>query len=308
MPSELDALLRELHERRPLDGEPLEIPQPTPELEAELLGMWSGCFEDRDPADGEGGLLALVQGLAWFAASARLALVAGVAVLAVFAACVVPTSYAVDLGLSVELTVEGEHAELPAKAMAEFLTEASGAERVDMMVHEVRTERGGVEASSTRLAVRLWGEDLPYGVLEEELRAEFPELLADVEVIERPLEGAVETVWARRLAHRTFHLALSEADVEAAREELLVRLYAQGFDEDEVVVKVRDRPDGHREIQIGIERNDIDVEGADAGRAEGNIEEELDELKWLIDPEQPPLPVLDGSERRFEVRKQPHGD
>lgn len=269
MPSEIESTLRAVHAPR------VEPPAEDPALEREILGAWARRYAAGEDAGGErapGGFAAL---FAIFAAH-RLAVGLGAALLLIVAACVMPTAYEVPLGLGVQVEAPvGE--ELPAREIAAFVRETSGAAEIDVIVRQVH--RDG-EQPQTRMMIRLWDQDLAVGELGPQLRARFPEALAAARIDEQALEGEVETIWARRLAHRTFERGLREADVEEARAQLLARLQAQGYDEREIVVKVRDRPDGHREVELRIERH---LEGEGEPPELGPLPEHG--LEWVLEGE-----------------------
>jgi hypothetical protein len=234
MPSEIDRLLRRIY------GPGVEVPTADPELERDVLARW---FAHHGAA-----------GSGW-AGLQRFAVAFAAVLLAIVGACVLPTSYDVPLGLSVEITSSGE---LPHEAIVEFVHERGDAGEIEVFVH--RSERRGdrpldrqVEPQ-TQMLIRMWDQDLAVGELEHELREAFPEELQHATIIETPLAGELETIWGRRIAHRTFHVALRDADVEQARAHLLVQLQAQGVSAEQVVVEINDRPNGMREVKVEIER------------------------------------------------------
>ena len=271
--SKAEGLLRTLHEPR------VQPPALQESDEAALLARWSARWQGEQgkqpvPAREPSRWL-------WVQLKAhRLAAALGALLLLVVAACVLPTSYEIPLGMAVEIHSSSSE-ELPVREMVALLRERSGAQSVEVIV---RQHAGPDLAEQTQVSMRLWDQNLVVGEVEAELREQFP-VLADpeIEIIETPLAGEVETIWARRVAHRAFHMALREADVEAAREQLLRRLEAQGFEAHEVMVEVHDGPDGEREIKIEVERR-VDVEETgDAGPGEGDpaLDSTLD---WLLDP------------------------
>jgi hypothetical protein len=244
MPSDIDRLLRRIH------APVIEVPAADPKLERDTIARWSARHGQ---ASRRG----------WFmrGASLRLAFAFAGLLLVIVGACVLPTSYEVPLGLSVEIT---SPAELPHAAIVEFVRERGDASEIEVFVrrHEGHGEPA-IERSEpqTQMQIHMWDQDLAVGELEHELREAFPEELRDATIVETPLEGELETIWGRRIAHRAFHVALREADIEQAREHLLIQLRAQGLTAEQVVVEVNDRPDGRREIRVEIER-EADGEGA----------------------------------------------
>src|SRR5690606_24986268 len=249
----------------------IEVPGPDPELERELLARLVGPSQ-RETSSSRWGWWG------WLELRARLAVAVAAVLLVIVGACVLPTSYDVPLGLSVEIST---HAELPHAEIAEFVRERGDASEVDVFVR--RSEHAGTrEQAETQMLIRMWDQDLAIGELEHQLREAFPDALRDATIVETPLEGEVETIWGRRIAHRAVHLSLREADLAQARAQLPAPLRAQGLTAEQVVVEVRDRPDGRREIKVEIERE---------ASSDGELPElslPLDELgpdaRWVLDP------------------------
>ncbi|PRQ02118.1 hypothetical protein ENSA5_25770 [Enhygromyxa salina] len=250
-------LLRELHAPR-VDPPPLR-----PSAEQAAVSAWAARYAQpggagagaKETRGGGVGLLALL-------VSHRVALAFGALMVAIVGACVLPTSYDIPLGLSVEIRpADGER--LPASEIARYVRERSDAAEVDVLVRE-QVQAGGGEPQ-TLMQIRLWDQGLALGEIEPELREQFP-ALADAEIVETALEGEIDTIWARRLAHRAFRVSLREADLEEARAQLLADLHSRGFKDEEVVVKVRDLEDGGREIEVEVEVEDRSLgEGDQAG-------------------------------------------
>jgi hypothetical protein len=218
----------------------VEPPSSNPELERELLDRFSARHDAEHRRSW------------WFALGwNRLAVAIAAVLLVIVGACVLPTSYDVPLGLSVEIitTADLPHAEIV--ELAQFVRERGEASEVEVIMR--RSEHAGTQ--ETQMLIRMWDQSLAVGELEHELREAFPEL-GDASVstiIETPLEGEIETVWGRRIAHRAFHVALREADIEQARANLLAQMAAKGLAAEQFVVEFNDRPDGRREIKVEIE-------------------------------------------------------
>lgn len=259
--------LRELHAPR------VEPPSSSPAHEESVLAAWARRHGDGAhdrPATRPFGL---------FAAHRMAVAVAGT-LLAVVGACVLPTSYDIPLGLSLEIrAASGER--LPVQELSHYVHERSDASEVDVLMRELVRDGGPPQM---QLSIRLWDQNLALGELEPELRERFP-ALANAEIIETPLEGEIETIWARRLAHRAFAISLRDADVEQARHALIIELQDRGHQDDQVVVMVRDREDGHREIEVQVERHVIgggnpppidDAPGFHWVRGSGGAEVELE--------------------------------
>lgn len=290
MPSKLSTkrLLRELHAPRVVP------PSASARAEAEAVSAWAARHGQKPGAPREGAGQTGGVGLLGLLVGHRVGLAFGALLMAIVGACVLPTSYDIPLGLSVEIrAAQGER--LPAQEIARYVRERSDASEVDVLVREQLHEGDGGGHPQTLMQIRLWDQGLALGELEPELRERFP-ALADAEIIETALEGEIETIWARRLAHRAFRVSLREADLEQAREHLLLELHSRGFEDDEVVVKVRDHDDGHREIEVQIERRSFD----DGEHAEppGGLDLDRDGIgpgfQWVLDPDAPEQVELRG--------------
>lgn len=257
--SSIEASLRELHAPR---VEPSADQDIASARESEAIAAWSQRYAkpsdlgvdsgaDRGAGSGLWGLLSVL-------GRHRLAVAFAVMLMAVVGACVLPTSYEIPLGTSIEIhVVEGELAS--AQEIANYVHERSDAAEVDVLMREV------VHTGATPqivMLIRLWDHELPLGEIIPALREQFPEL-EHAEITETALEGEIDTIWARRLAHRAFSLSLREVDVEQARDQLVLELQSRGFEDDEIVVEVRDRADGHREIEVQVERRGSQIDGAD---------------------------------------------
>lgn len=232
MPSEIDRLLRSLLAPK------VEVPRADPQLEHDITNRWAARHQ------------AIARREGWFARALtpRLAAAFASLLLVIVGACVLPTRYDVPLGLSVEITVPGD--ELPHQAIADFVRERGEASEVEVFVriHESRGEPAS--EPRTLMRIHMWDQNLAVGELEHELRDAFPDELRLATIAETPLEGEVETIWGRRIAHRAFRVALRRADLEQARAQLLAQLKAQGITGEAVSVEVRELPDGGREFKV----------------------------------------------------------
>jgi hypothetical protein len=236
--SSIERELRELHAPR------VELPSSSPANEDAVVAAWARRHESTPQPRTFGLLAALARHRAAVAVASTLLVVVG--------ACVLPTSYDIPLGLSLEIrAASGDR--LPVQELSRYVHERSDAAEVDVLMREIVLDGGQPQM---QLSIRLWDQNLALGELEPELREQFP-ALANAEILETALEGEIETIWARRLAHRAFAISLRDADVEQARQALLVDLQNRGHQDDQVVVMVRDRHDGHREIEVQIERHTI---------------------------------------------------
>jgi hypothetical protein len=230
--SSIERELRELHAPR------VEVPSPSPAGEEAVLAAWAR----RHPLEHR----------ARPRMFHRVAVAIASTLLVVIGACVLPTSYDIPLGLSVEIrAASGER--LPVEQLSRYVHARSDAAQVEVRMREIVREDGPPQM---QVSIRLWDQNLALGELEPELREQFP-ALADAEILETPLEGEIETIWARRLAHRAFAISLRDADVEQARQALLIELQSQGHEDDQVEVTVVDHDDGRRQIEVQVQRHEI---------------------------------------------------
>jgi hypothetical protein len=285
-PSEpsIEVLLRELHAPR---VEPPTQHDIADVGELEALAAWSQRYAKPPEPDrvADGSMGAGLLGLLSMLGRHRLAVALAAMLMAVVGACVLPTSYEIPLGTSIEIhIVDGELAS--AQEIARYVHERSDAAEVDVLMRELVHDGGTPQIV---MLIRLWDHELPLGEIIPELREQFPEL-ENAEITETALEGEIDTIWARRLAHRAFSLSLREVDVEQARHQLVLELQSRGFEDDEIVVKVRDRADGHREIEVQVERRDIDGQhehGTDAATDPFDLHGLGPGFQWVMDPDRP---------------------
>jgi hypothetical protein len=203
--------------------------------------------------------------LAWFGAH-RFAVGFAALFVLVFGACVLPTSYEIPLGLRIDVHAPpGER--LPVHELTAFVRERSQAAKIEVVAREVVRDGGPPTAE---LSILLWDQAAALGELEPQLREQFP-ALANADIHEHALAGELDTIWGRRLAHRALRMPPREVDVEHARAALLIQLHASGLEQDEVVVEVRDLADGHREVEVQIER-ELELGELPEGGAEGGAE------------------------------------
>jgi hypothetical protein len=227
--------LRDLHAPR------VEMPSPSPASEEAAVAAWARRHQRQDHRG-----LTQPRMFGLLAAHRAAVAIAGT-LLAVVGACVLPTSYDIPLGLSVEIrAASGE--ELPVEQLTRYVHERSDAAGVEVMMREIVLDGA---TPQMQLSIRLWDQNLALGELEPELREQFP-ALANAEILETPLEGEIETIWGRRLAHRAFAISLRDADIEQARQALLLDLQSRGHEADQIEVEVRDHDDGRLEIQVQV--------------------------------------------------------
>lgn len=280
--SSIEQQLRDLHAPH------IEPPRPSERSEAEALLAWA----ERHAAANEPAPMSAWSKLALALAGRRLAVAFATVFVLVFGACVLPTSYEIPLGLSIEIRpAAGE--QLPIQDIERYVEQRSGATEVQVLLREVVSDGGEPVAG---MWIRLWDQNLALGEIEPELRERFPSL-ASAEIRETALAGEVETIWGRRFAHRALQLPPREADVEHARRMLLMQLHEQGFEAHEVVVKVRDREDGRREVEVQVERS----------LSDGPLPRGA-EFQWVTNGEPPTRVQLDAPPSGQAVRIHVGGD
>lgn len=198
-------------------------------------------FSRRHPAPARPGLAGFVRGHRW-------ALSAGLAAVAVAAACRMPYDYDRGFGATVWCEVPGEDLldSDRVRELADRLQQRAGAEQVTVRVHAEHSGPGTI-------LIDLWGEEA--ALVGDEVLAE----VADVPALQARncrIEPLVETVHGTlggRLGLEWFDLELLDKDdAEAARAEILQRLEARGLHGD-AQVEISDDGAGRREVTIRIE-------------------------------------------------------
>lgn len=201
-------------------------------------------FARRHPAPARPGLAGFLRGHRW-------ALSAGLAAVAVAAACRMPYDYDRGFGATVWCETPGEDLldSDRLRELADRLQQRAGAERVTMRVH-------AEHAGPATIFIDLWGEDaaLAGGELLAEVEA-VPALQARNCRVE-PLVETVHGTLGGRFGLEWFDLELLDKDdAEAARAEVLGRLEARGLHGD-AQVEIFDDGAGRREVKIRIETQD----------------------------------------------------
>lgn len=232
---------------RRLLGPRSAVPEPTPQLEAELLADFDRRYPQRSGAGGFG--------LLSFARMHRFALASVLFLIGTIGACYAPAEVEVPLGVTVEFTSQGEDHEQVVREMIEYVRESTGAT-------EIGVEAYKKDDGPLMIRLRVWG-DVPTEGLDEELLEVFPHLEeADLSAVQ--MEGTVETTLGRRLGHQLRLVALAEDDVEDARAALLLEIAAQGI-EGTVDISI-DEQNGHKEIRIEVQK---ELDGEEPQPSEG---------------------------------------
>ena len=190
----------------------------------------------------------------------QLALAALLGAGAAVGACALPSEYPVDLGRSIEISVDADRmSELDAEALARYVERELGAERVEVHMMRAVDERqvpDGQVFVQERVHLRLFalGGDVNTEEGWEELLEEFP-ILAEAEVEEVPLEGTVHGTIGGRLSRQFLDFTIDEHGVEEAERRILEQLRAGGIDTSNAKVDVFHwkGDDGHEEIRVRVE-------------------------------------------------------
>jgi hypothetical protein len=186
------------------------------------------------------------------------------------AACNAPTSYDVEMGKRMTITMDGAqkdgadfdglHAQI--EAIVQFVDTFPGTDQVMVNVQETTD---GVVA----LGLMIWGQSLDADALQQALIEEFP-VLTEAEFAVDPLTGTVEGNLGEAFGHAVFDFEVDGETAEEIRAQILQQLMEQGFDgEADVQVHV-DEEAGTQTIDIEL-RSDEDVEG---GAAAGDGDEQ----------------------------------
>ena len=171
------------------------------------------------------------------------------------AACAAPADIDVDLGKRVTIEL-AEDARPPADPEA----------IVSIVKGQSTTTEVGVrmmmQNGHATLTIEVWGNGLSKEPIAEKIRAAIPEV-AGATIREEMLEGKVHGTLGEKLGHDFLHLdVIDENDVEAAREQVMKQLAAQGVT-GKVDVEVENEGDGKRKVKVRVEREDCppDQEG-----------------------------------------------
>jgi len=177
-------------------------------------------------------------------------LVAAALMMAGLAACAAPADIEVDVGrrISIELA---EGAEPPAdpEAIVKIIQGNGTTAQVEL--------RMMMQNGKSVLAIEVWGNGLSKSGIADKIRAAVPEL-AKAEIREEVLEGKVHGTLGEKLGHDWLNLdVIDENDVEAAREQVMKQLAAQGVT-GKVDVEVHNEGDGKRKVKVRVEREDCE--------------------------------------------------
>ena len=185
----------------------------------------------------------------------RFAAAAGVALLAAVGACSLPAEVPMEMGRQIEMDLPFD-AKAPDKiqALAKELESSLPVEELDVMV-EVQKEEftdGRPAHAQMHATIRMWGTDLDPATIQDALT---PFDGAEITV----LEGVVQTTVGERFRHQAFKSALADKDVEAAKRAIVEELVAAG-EVGKAKVRVEDDGDGHRRVEVRVEREEGDKE------------------------------------------------
>jgi len=214
--AELDKILGDLHGSTSHPGRTFRD-----DLETELLARYSRKYSRRR------GLNMLLRN--WWTRP----VFAGLVVMSLgIAACSTPTSYDVELGqqMSITLPTMDKSFDGQIDEIMTYLDELPQTNEVLATIME--TIDGPIS-----LDVAVWGDDLDIVAITEELRRRFPVL--ETAVIENdPMLGSVETSLARRMEHEFFAKEPARESLIEISEEMSQELHLRGYsDVSELVMK-----------------------------------------------------------------------
>lgn len=176
--------------------------------------------------------------------------VAAVVLLGLGLASQAPADYSVEVGKSIDISLDGDGPLPDVQAMVGKLT-AANASRLEVTAGIRR------EAQSTVIRLELWGDTVPLTDLESTLRGGFPELaLARMSV--GTVTGPVHSTVGGLLLHNVRSLlekATTPEEIAAARAAIQDALRAQGEDGD-VDVEVEGQGDD-RKVKVKVEKREV---------------------------------------------------
>lgn len=189
----------------------------------------------------------------------RIALASVLGVAVAVGACALPSEYPVDLGQGVEIVLDaGRWDEVDVERLAEHLGQELMAERIEVQLSRSREEGVGPDGApfvreQMRMQLFAFGGDPVTDDRWDDLVADFP-ALADARVSHVPLSGTVHGTVGGRLSERWLDLTLDRHGVEAAEQQILEQLRAEGIAPEDAIVDITTTEvDGHRRIEVRVE-------------------------------------------------------
>lgn len=177
-------------------------------------------------------------------------LVAAALMMAGLAACAAPADIEVDVGrrISIELA-QGTPPPADPEAIVNIIRGEGTTAQVDFRM-KMQNGKGMLE-------IEAWGNGLSKLGIADKIRAAVPEL-AKAEIREEVLEGKVHGTLGEKLGHDWLHLdVIDENDVEAAKEQVMKQLAAQGVT-GKVDVDIQNEGDGKRKVKVIVETQDCE--------------------------------------------------
>lgn len=186
----------------------------------------------------------------------KVLLVAAALMMVGIAACAAPADIDVDVGrrITIELA-EGAQPPKDPEAIVKIVEGNGAPAQVDVRLMK--------QDGKTTLQIEAWGNGVANQSFAEKIRTAVPEV-ANAQIREEVLEGKVHGTLGEKLGHDLLNLdVIDENDVEAAKEQVMKQLAAQGVT-GKVDVDVQNEGPGKRRVKVRVEREECppDQEGA----------------------------------------------
>ena len=217
-------------------------PKPRPEHRAALEEKLLADFEKRYPKEEAYKMKRFGMRKALLVAAALMML--GIA------ACAAPADIEVDVGkrISIEMAAGAEPPGDP-EAIVNIVRGAGTTTEVGV--------RMTMQNGKGLLEIEAWGNGLSKEPIADKIRATVP-ALAKAEIREEVLEGKVRGTLGEKLGHDWLNLdVIDENDVEAAKEQVMKQLAAQGVT-GKVDVDVQNEGPGKRKVKVRVEKQDCE--------------------------------------------------
>lgn len=169
-------------------------------------------------------------------------------------ACVVPVDYEAQMGQRLAFVLDAsEMHEIDVEAMARFIEENHDPEQMRIAAQaETTVTDDGATTQDMRIELVAVGEDLDADALWDDLLEEFP-MLVDAHREDVPLQGTIHGTLGGRLSHDWLDVTLDRHGAEAAKQQIIEQLAAQGVvGTPEVEIIDEDLGEGHRRREIRV--------------------------------------------------------
>jgi hypothetical protein len=162
-----------------------------------------------------------------FASRWRVLAFGALVLVALGAASQAPASFNAEVGKEVVINfTDGTRlSQEDLRAMVQTLTQGQGPIKVEL---QVRIEP---EQNNNSFTISLWGDTVALDSIERTLRDAFPQL-ATAQIRVQPVTGTVRSNLMGVVTEKLFHKGMTQAELDAARAEIISRLRAQGIDGD----------------------------------------------------------------------------